>query len=83
MRDAERRQYGSAAEFESKLNRLTERERELLEDLLVGKPLKSIAVRENVTVQTVWRHRGNILQKMGAENDIELVRMAANRVRSE
>jgi two-component system response regulator FixJ len=78
VRDAEQRQLGSPAEFDSKVNQLTERERELLDHLLAGKSLKSIAAEQNVTVQTVWRHRGNILQKMGVENDIDLVRMATN-----
>ena len=83
VRDAEQRKYGSPAHFESRLNRLTKRERELIEDLIIGKSLKRIATEQDVSVQTVWRHRGNILQKMGVESDIELVRMAANRVRSE
>jgi DNA-binding CsgD family transcriptional regulator len=44
--------------------------------LIAGKSLKEIAIGSNVTVQTIWRHRLNIFQKMGVENDVELVRLA-------
>ena len=41
--------------------------------LIAGKSLKEIAAVSNVTVQTVWRHRVSILEKMGVQNDVELV----------
>jgi DNA-binding CsgD family transcriptional regulator len=44
--------------------------------LVAGKSLKEIAIVRNVTVQTVWKHRRSVLQKMGVENDKELVRRA-------
>jgi FixJ family two-component response regulator len=75
-RDAQQRRHGSAAQYEMRLNQLTSREREVLESLIVGKSLKAIAAEHDVTVQTAWRHRGTILQKMGVENDADLVRMA-------
>jgi DNA-binding CsgD family transcriptional regulator len=44
--------------------------------LIAGKSLKEIAIAGDVSVQTVWRHRGSILRKMGVENDVELARAA-------
>jgi two-component system, LuxR family, response regulator FixJ len=64
------------AEFASRLVQLTVREKEVLDLLLAGKTLKEIAASKGVTVQTIWKQRGNILQKMGVDNDVELVRAA-------
>ena len=75
-RDAEQRQQGSAQEFAAHLGQLTHREKDVLEGLISGKSLKEIAIASNVTVQTIWRHRVSILEKMGVENSVELVRLA-------
>jgi FixJ family two-component response regulator len=75
-RDIEQRKPGSVAHYANRLNLLTPREREVLDGLIVGKTLKEIASMQNVTVQTVWRHRGNIFLKMGVETEADLVRMA-------
>jgi FixJ family two-component response regulator len=75
-RDAEQQQLGSAPDFVARVARLTPREKLVLDMLIACKTLKDIAAATNVTVQTVWRHRGNILRKMGVANDAELVRMA-------
>ena len=65
---------GLRAEFAARMSQLTPREKEVLDLLISGKSLKEIANVRNVTVQTIWRHRLSILQKMGVENDLELVR---------
>ena len=77
--DAEQRRHGSGAEFAARMSQLTPREKEVLDMLISGKSLKEIAIVSNVTVQTIWRHRLSILQKMGVENDKELVRIATQR----
>jgi two-component system, LuxR family, response regulator FixJ len=64
-------------EFAARLNYLTPSEKEVLGLLITGKTLKEIANLRNVTVQTIWKHRLSILEKMGVENDLELVRVAA------
>jgi len=72
------RQAGMAdvSEFARRLGQLTLREREVLDGLTTGKSLKEMAVASNVTVQTIWRHRLNVLQKMEVESDAELIRLA-------
>ena len=76
-RDQWQRRFGSSADFAARLKDLTPREMEVLDLLIAGKTLKEIAAAHDVTVQTVWRHRLNLLNKMGASNDAELIRMAA------
>ncbi len=76
-RDAEQRRQGSAQEFAARLSQLTPREKDVLDKLISGKSLKEIAIVSNVTVQTIWRHRVSILEKMGVENSVELVRLAS------
>ncbi len=76
-RDADQRRQGSAQEFAARLSQLTPREKDVLDGLISGKSLKEIAIASNVTVQTIWRHRVSILEKMGVENSVELVRLAS------
>jgi FixJ family two-component response regulator len=64
-------------EFAARMSQLTPSEKEVLDLLISGKTLKRIANARNVTVQTVWKHRLSIRQKMGGESDLELVRAAA------
>ncbi len=77
VRGAEQKRHGSAAEFTARMSRLTPRETAVMEQLLAGRSLKEIAAALNVTVQTAWRHRLSIFHKMGVENDVKLVRSAA------
>ena len=72
----EQRGPESAAGFTVRASQLTPAEKEVLDLLISGKSLKEIAIARNVTVQTVWRHRLNVLRKMAVENDVELVRAA-------
>ncbi len=74
--NVEQRRQGSAAEFGVRTARLTPGEKAVLDMLVAGKSLKEIAIVRNVTVQTIWKHGRNILQKMGVENNQELVRRA-------
>jgi FixJ family two-component response regulator len=64
-------------EFAARMSQLTPSEKEVLDLLIAGKSLKEIANVRNVTVQTIWKHRLSILQKMGVQSDLELVRVAA------
>ncbi len=75
-RGAEQKGQVSAAEFAARMNQLTPREKAVLDMLITGKTLKEIAAAKSVTVQTIWKQRASILQKMGVENDVELVRVA-------
>jgi two-component system, LuxR family, response regulator FixJ len=69
-RDAKR------AEVDARLATLTNREREVLEGLVAGKPNKIIAFDLTISPRTVEIYRANVMTKMGAASLSELVRMA-------
>jgi diguanylate cyclase (GGDEF)-like protein len=70
QRDALRR-----AEIETKLARLTPREREVLNILISGKANKMIAYLLGASTRTIENHRAHIMDKMQANSLPELVRM--------
>src|SRR6202165_1140698 len=61
---------------ESIRDRLTSREREIVQLLAEGKSSKEIASSLNVSVKTVETHRANIMRKLDMHNVSELVRYA-------
>jgi two-component system response regulator FixJ len=69
-RDAER------AALQARLSTLTNREREVLEGLVAGKPNKVIAFDLAISPRTVEIYRANVMTKMEAASLSELVRMA-------
>lgn len=75
-RSAEQKWTNSHADFATRMNQLTPREKDVLDLLLAGKTLKEIAAVKDVSVQTIWKQRANVHQKLGVENDVELVRAA-------
>jgi len=68
----------TAAEIADRLNRLTPREKEVLDLLVAGRSLKEIAALNNVTVQTAWKQREAIFKKMQVENEVDLARLAGH-----
>ncbi len=56
---------------------LTPREQQVIPLLIEGKTIKQIAHRLDVSVQAIWRHRQNIFEKFGVENEVQLVRRIA------
>lgn len=58
------------------LNRLTAREREVLEQVAVGHPNKVIAYNLGISPRTVEIHRARVIEKLRARNLSHLVRMA-------
>ena len=72
--DAKHQKHG---EFAARIRQLTPAEIAVFNLLITGKSLKEIAKTRSVTVQTAWKHRLSILQKMGVKSDLELVRIAA------
>jgi FixJ family two-component response regulator len=76
-RDAAARVAGLDREaIAAKVAQLTEREREVMDLVVQGLPNKGIADRLKVAVRTVEVHRARVMEKTGARNLSELVRMA-------
>jgi two-component system response regulator FixJ len=68
--EAERRQV------EQRLCELSQRERQVLDGLIEGKPNKIIAYDLGISARTVEIYRANVMTKMQARSLSELVRMA-------
>jgi len=56
--------------------RLSERQREVLQLLTEGKSMKEVGYALNVTANTVAFHKYRIMKKLNAQNDAELVQYA-------
>ncbi|MNE82141.1 Transcriptional regulatory protein UhpA [compost metagenome] len=60
-------------------SRLTPREVETLRGLLSDLPPKAIASELGISVKTLYRHRANLMEKLGARTVGELARIARER----
>ncbi|MCK9284987.1 MAG: response regulator transcription factor [Rhodocyclaceae bacterium] len=58
---------------------LTNRELEVLTLIVEGMALKDIAERLNLSPKTVTTHKANLMDKLGIENNAELIRYALER----
>jgi RNA polymerase sigma factor (sigma-70 family) len=67
---------GDEERASSPFDKLTPRERETLQLLVEGTPVKDIADLLNVSAKTVETHRHNIMQKLGVESLPELTKLA-------
>jgi len=75
-RDRERREReAERSDIEERLQHLTPREREVMEGILAGKLNKVIAWELGSSVRTVEVHRARVLDKLGAHNGPEMVRL--------
>jgi two-component system response regulator FixJ len=74
--DARRRaQRAARPDVTPLMERLTPREREVMDLLVDGKTVKQIAAELGVGFPTAARHRTRVLEKMHVANDVELVRL--------
>lgn len=78
---AARRSSGAADDLDQRLAALTEREREVLNQILSGWTSKEIARELGVSPRTVEAHRQNLLRKLGIGTVKELMLRLASRVR--
>ena len=66
----------ASATVRDRLKLLSEREREVLDGLVAGKPNKIIAYDLGISARTVEVYRANVMTKMQADSLSDLVRMA-------
>mgnify|MGYP001287901856 CR=1 FL=1 len=70
-----RRQHRERQDVQSRIELLTQREREVMDRLVAGKSNKTIAFDLGISQKTVDFHRANILEKVGVSSVVELVRL--------
>lgn len=63
---------------EKRRNILSDREKEILRLIQVGKPSKQIADTLGISIHTVNRHRQNILEKLSVGNSVEAITAATS-----
>jgi len=77
QRDAELRDKRTRrSRIAGRLATLTEREREVLQRIIGGKPNKIIASELDISVKTVEFHRAKVMEKTGVDSVAELVQVA-------
>lgn len=72
---AQRSEGAELGAIRKKFAELTTRENEVLQLIVEGLPNKLIARRMNISIKTVTNHRANLIEKAGAVNTADLVRM--------
>jgi two-component system response regulator FixJ len=75
-RSSELERGSAVAEVQARLDLLSERERQVLDGLVAGKPNKIIAYDLGISARTVEIYRANVMTKMRADSLSSLVRMA-------
>ena len=76
--DEEQRAAAATAEsIGARLNRLSMRERQVMERVLAGKLNKVIADELHVSMRTVEVHRSSLFEKMGVKTAVELAQILA------
>jgi two-component system response regulator DctR len=72
-----RSQAASLASIESRLQSLSQREREVMERILAGQYNKIIAAELDIAMRTVEVHRARIFEKMAVKSAVELAQLLA------
>ena len=70
-----REQRAARAEVETRLARLSPREREILRRLLAGEANKVVAFALGISPRTVEVYRARLLLKLGAKSMLEVARL--------
>lgn len=78
--DATQRTAASGADsLNTRIDRLSMRERQVMERVLAGKLNKVIADELGISMRTVEVHRANVFEKMGVRTAVELAQLVASR----
>lgn len=77
----QRTEQATLQSLEARLERLTQREREVMDRILAGKLNKRIADELNLAVRTVEVHRARLFEKMAVKSAVELSQLLAQRRR--
>lgn len=75
--ESQRAAASSADSVNARLDKLTTRERQVMELILVGKLNKVIADELQISMRTVEVHRSNLLDKMSVRTAVELAQVLA------
>ena len=73
-----RKNHNISTAAQSRYDRLTRRERQVLTGVIAGKLNKTIAGELDVSTRTIEIHRANLMEKMQAKSLSALVQMVAN-----
>lgn len=73
---AQRQVVAEIAPWRERLHKLTPREREVFDHVIVGRLNKQIAADLGIAEKTVKVHRGQVMEKMGVRSVAELVHIA-------
>jgi two-component system response regulator DctR len=71
-------QADSSGRIRTRLDRLTSREKDVMDLILKGKLNKIIADELGISMRTVEVHRSNVFSKMGVRSAVELARLLEN-----
>ena len=72
------RQISHKTELARQMERLSARQREVLDLLIAGERCKQIARELGIGEKTVAKHRATVLEKLQVDNVVELVHLFAN-----
>jgi FixJ family two-component response regulator len=61
-------------DIKSRISLLTPREQEVMDLLVTGNSMKQIASKLQISLPTCSKHRTKVLDKLGVDNDVQLVR---------
>jgi two-component system response regulator FixJ len=73
---AARHEQARRAEVVARVTRLSQREREVMDLLIVGKHAKQIAAELGISEKTVAKHRARVFEKMEVDSIAQLVRQS-------
>jgi RNA polymerase sigma factor (sigma-70 family) len=66
------RQEAIPADIDQRIARLSPREREVMDLLVAGHPMKQIASQLQINVTTCSKHRTKVIAKLEVDNDVRL-----------